>query len=136
MKERRGFDAAGRDVLAHLTGRDGEAGGRQLSMQLRVEQVHLAQIGLGRIARHPRAVLDRLAHVRVVFDSEPRQELPDICFVTLSLPSGVRKPGSRVDRRFWLILRGRFTRGTLSGGAKPPLRKKKAGNPTFRRRVD
>ena len=36
--------------------------------------MHLAQVGLGRVARHARAVLDRLAHVRVALDAEPGQK--------------------------------------------------------------
>jgi hypothetical protein len=34
-------------------------------MQLGMDQMHLAQIGLGGIPRHPRAVFDRLPQVRV-----------------------------------------------------------------------
>ena len=64
---------AGRDVLAHLPRRHGEAGGAQLVVQLGVDQVHLAQVGLGRVARHPRAVLDGHALMRVALDAEPGQ---------------------------------------------------------------
>ena len=48
----------------------------QLVVQLGVDQVHLAQVGLSRVARDPRAVLDRLALVGVALDAQPGQE-PD-----------------------------------------------------------
>ena len=40
------IEAARRDVLAHLPGRHGEAGGAQLVVQLGVDQVDLAQVRL------------------------------------------------------------------------------------------
>ena len=46
------IDTAGRHILAHLPGRDGEALFSELVMQLGVDQVHLTQIGLARVARH------------------------------------------------------------------------------------
>ena len=48
----------------------------QLVVQLGVDQVHLAQVGLGRVARHPRAMLDRHAQMRVALDAQPGQQ-PD-----------------------------------------------------------
>jgi hypothetical protein len=46
------IDAARRDVLAHLPGRDGEAVLPQLVVQLGMDQMDLAQIGLGGVSRH------------------------------------------------------------------------------------
>ena len=69
------IDTVGRDVLAHLPGRDGETGRAQFLVEFGVDQVNLAQVGLGRIARHPRAVLDRNALMRVAVDAEPGHEL-------------------------------------------------------------
>jgi hypothetical protein len=43
-------DAAGRDALNDLAWTDVEAGGAQLVMQLSVDQVNLAQIGLAWVA--------------------------------------------------------------------------------------
>ncbi len=54
------INAARGDVLAHLPGRNDEASGLEFVMKLGVNQVHLAQIGLARIASYPRAMLDRL----------------------------------------------------------------------------
>src|SRR6185437_6116972 len=36
--------------------------------------MHLAQIRLGRVAADARAMLDRLAHMRVALDAEPRDK--------------------------------------------------------------
>jgi hypothetical protein len=67
------IEAAGRDVLAHLSGGDAETGGAELVVQFGVKQVDLTQVGLLRIAGHPRAVLDRRAGVRIALDAEPGQ---------------------------------------------------------------
>src|SRR6266508_2291155 len=61
-------DPAGGDVLTHLTCGNGEALGGEVGVQLGVDQVHLAEVGLARVARHPAAVLDPGAGVRVVPD--------------------------------------------------------------------
>ena len=50
--EREQVDAACGDVLAHRAGTDGEAGDRELVVQLAVDQVHLPQVRLRRVARH------------------------------------------------------------------------------------
>ena len=71
------------DVFAHLPGRHDETGGAQFVMQLGVDQVHLAQVRLGRIARHPRSMLDRAAQMRVVLDAETGQQ-PDAADVRLA----------------------------------------------------
>jgi hypothetical protein len=55
------IDAAGGHVFAHLPGRDGEPGVSKLVVQLGVNQVYLAQVGLALVACHARAMLDRLA---------------------------------------------------------------------------
>jgi hypothetical protein len=39
-----------------------------------MDEVNLAQIGLGRIARHAGAVLHRLPAMGVAFDTQPRQQ--------------------------------------------------------------
>jgi hypothetical protein len=67
------IDAVGRDVLAHLPGCDGEAGFPQFVMQLGMDQMHLPHIGLGGVARHPRAVFDGRTEMRVAFDPEADQ---------------------------------------------------------------
>lgn len=36
-------------------------------MEFGVDQVYLSQIGLARVTRYPRAMLDRLAEMRVAF---------------------------------------------------------------------
>src|SRR5437764_15352881 len=45
-----------------------------------MDQVDLAQIGLGRVARDARAMLDGCALMRVAIDAEPRQK-PDAVLV-------------------------------------------------------
>src|SRR5574337_9975 len=67
-------DAAGRDVLAHLTGRYIEPGSPQFVVQFGVDQVDLPQVRLGRVDRHSRAVLDRSPKVRVTFHAEAREQ--------------------------------------------------------------
>src|SRR5215472_1192052 len=76
------IDAAGRHILTHLSGRDGEALVLQAVVQLAVDEMHLAQIGLSRVARHPRAVLDRGPRMRVSLDAEPGHQ-PDAVLVGL-----------------------------------------------------
>jgi hypothetical protein len=51
-------EALGRNVLAHLSGRNGEPRRLQFFVQFGVDQMHLAKVGLRRVARHSRAVLD------------------------------------------------------------------------------
>jgi hypothetical protein len=63
-------DAARCDVFAHLTWREVKAGRAQLVVQLGMDQVHLSQVGLRRVARHARAVLHSSAGVRVALDAE------------------------------------------------------------------
>jgi hypothetical protein len=63
-------EAACRDVLAHVAGLHIEAGRVELIVQLSVDQVDLAQVGLGRVAGGAGAVLHGLAGVRVAFDAE------------------------------------------------------------------
>ena len=65
-----------RDVLAHLAGAHVEARRLKLIVQLGMNQMHLAQIGLARVARHSRAMPDGRSHVRVTLDSQPREQ-PD-----------------------------------------------------------
>ena len=63
--ERQQVEPDGGDVLAELTGLDV---GRDLVEELRLDEMHLPQVRLRRIASDTRAVLDRLAHVRVAID--------------------------------------------------------------------
>jgi hypothetical protein len=58
-------EPARRDVLPHGAGRHGEAGGEKLVVELGMDQMDLTQVGLRRIARHPRAVPDGRARVGV-----------------------------------------------------------------------
>ena len=39
-----------------------------------MDQVHLAQVGLGRVTGYSRAMLNRLARMRVSFDTQAGQE--------------------------------------------------------------
>jgi hypothetical protein len=55
----------------------------QFLVQFRMDQVHLTQVGFGRIARHPRAVFDSRAQMRVALDAERGQE-PDGLLVRLA----------------------------------------------------
>ena len=73
-RERQQVDASSRDVFAHLTGTNVKATGQQLVEKLGVHQVHLAQVWLGRIARHTREVLDRATMVRVTLDTQAGQQ--------------------------------------------------------------
>src|SRR5215472_19190044 len=77
------INAAHRDILAHLPGRDAEAGFAQFVMQFGMNEVDLAQIRLARIAFDARAVLHARAGMRVAFDAEPREQ-PDTLFVRLA----------------------------------------------------
>jgi hypothetical protein len=63
-------DPARRHVLAHLAGPHLEAAPRELLVQLGVDQVDLAQVGLGGVAADPRAVLDGRAGVGVALHAE------------------------------------------------------------------
>ncbi len=47
-----------------------EAGGVQLVMQLGMDQMNLAKIGLAWVACHPRPVLDRFAHVGIALNPQ------------------------------------------------------------------
>jgi hypothetical protein len=49
---------AGGNVFPHLASRHAEAARGQLVVEFGVHQVNLAQVGLRRIARYPRTVLD------------------------------------------------------------------------------
>ena len=68
-RELQQMDAASRDVLAHQAGRQLETGWLQLVVQLGMDQVHLPQVRLAGVARHPGAVLDRRTEVSVPFDT-------------------------------------------------------------------
>lgn len=61
------------DVLTHRTRFDRHTVGRQLVVQLSVDQVDLSKVGLSRISKDPRAVLHRLSEVRIPLDAETGQ---------------------------------------------------------------
>ena len=64
----------------HLAGHYGKARLPQFVVQFAVDQVHLTQIRLRRIARHPRTVFYRRAEMRVALDPEPLDQ-PDAVLV-------------------------------------------------------
>ena len=55
-------------------GPHGEAGRSQVVVQLGVDQVDLAQVGLARVTGHPGAVLDRHPGVCVMLDAHPFEQ--------------------------------------------------------------
>src|SRR5262249_53282076 len=67
-------DAARRDILPHLPSPHVETAGTQLVMQFRMDQVHLPQIGLARVAGHARAMFDRHPQMRIALHAEPREQ--------------------------------------------------------------
>ncbi len=81
--QREQMNPARGDVLTHLSSRHGEAVRPEAVVKLGVDQMDLAQIRLARIARDPRAMLNRPAHVRVTLDPESLQE-PDALPTTLA----------------------------------------------------
>src|SRR5262249_2765032 len=68
------IDAARGDVLAHITSGYGKAGSVQFLMQFRMDQMDLAQVGLARVARYPRAMLDLFALMGIAFYSQSGQK--------------------------------------------------------------
>ena len=93
-REAEQVDAGRRDVLAHLTGlQPREALLGELVVQLGVDEVHLAQVGLRRVAAHVRAVLDGRAAVRVALDAEAREQADGV-----GVGLGHRVPGAHADR--------------------------------------
>jgi hypothetical protein len=73
-RQREQLDAARGDVLPQHARPDREAGGRELVVELRMDQVDLPQVRLRGVSRHPGAVSDRLAEMRVALDAEPREQ--------------------------------------------------------------
>ena len=63
-------------VLAHITSRNREAARTKLVMKLRMDEVHLTQIGLAGIARDPRAVLDGAPQMGIALNAKPGDQ-PD-----------------------------------------------------------
>ena len=73
-------------------------------MQLGVDQVDLTQIGLARVARHTRAVLDRHAQMRIALDPKPGQQAnaalsfgsdrvwPRLRLTAITVPAGIEVP--------------------------------------------
>lgn len=62
------------NIFAHLPGAHGKTGSMERIMQFRMDQVDLTQVGLGRVTRHPRAMLDPLAAMRVALNSQSPEE--------------------------------------------------------------
>jgi hypothetical protein len=62
------------DVLSEVTRPDCEAGRSQILLELSVHQVHLPQVRLERIRRHPRPVLHRRTEMGIALDAHPRNE--------------------------------------------------------------
>jgi hypothetical protein len=67
-------NASGGDVFAHVARSHHMASCTQLVKQLALQQVHLTQVGLARIARHARAVLNRLAAVCVTLNAQAGEQ--------------------------------------------------------------
>jgi hypothetical protein len=63
------------DVLTHIARPDRKTPSIEFVMQLLVEQMHLPEVGLGRIAGEPRAVLDRSSHMGISLNSHAREEV-------------------------------------------------------------
>lgn len=51
-------------------------------MELCVDQVDLTQVGLARVSRYPRAMLDRLAEMRITLYAQSSEE-PDAPLIRL-----------------------------------------------------
>jgi hypothetical protein len=52
-------------------------------MKFRVDEMHLTQVGLSRITRHPRTMLDPLAQMRIALNAQSGKE-PDTLLIWLS----------------------------------------------------
>lgn len=68
------IEAAGGDVLAHVARPDLEPLCDQRLVQFGVKQMDLAQVGLRRIASHPRPMLDGHAGMTVALHAKPGQQ--------------------------------------------------------------
>lgn len=64
------IEATGENILAHRARADLEAFRFQLVMKFLMNEMHLPEIGLRRIGRHPRTMFDRHAHMGVTVDAE------------------------------------------------------------------
>jgi hypothetical protein len=64
----------GGDVFANITWLEHKTFIGQFGKKLAVQQMHLAQVGLAGVCRHPRAVLDGHALVGIVFDPQTGQK--------------------------------------------------------------
>ena len=73
-RQRQQIDAVSGDVLAEVGGTHDKTLHPQFLEQFGVDQVHLAQVGLGRIAADAGTVLDRLAHMGVAGDAQSREQ--------------------------------------------------------------
>ena len=76
LRQAEEIHASRRHILTHVARSDGEPHSLKLIVQLGVNEVDLPQVGLCRIALHPRNMFDRQALVRVRLYTEPRDE-PD-----------------------------------------------------------
>lgn len=82
-RQREQVGAACRDVLAHDAGGYMEALRAQLVVEFSVDEVHLAEVRLTRVASHPRAMLDGPAAVSVALYAQPSKQ-PDAIRVGLA----------------------------------------------------
>jgi hypothetical protein len=97
-------DPACRDVLTHVSRHHSESLGSQLVVKLGVNQMHLAEIRLGRITGHPRTVLNRPATVGISLHSEAGQQVDAIL---IGLAEGVTlSPAYRNDETSLLAASG------------------------------
>jgi hypothetical protein len=76
LRQGQQIDAAGRNVLAEITGLHPETPQLQFIEELGMNQVHLTQIRLGGIDSNPRPVLYIAPLVRVPFHTQPSRD-PD-----------------------------------------------------------
>jgi hypothetical protein len=67
-------ETAGRDVLTHLANSDIEATSPQFVVQLGVDQVHLAEVGLSGVRGDAGSMLHRRSAMGVAVDAEPGDE--------------------------------------------------------------
>lgn len=76
LRQTEEIHAARRHIFTHVACGDGEPHSLKLFVQLGVNEVDLPQVGLRRVALHPRNMFDRQTLVRVCFHAESRDE-PD-----------------------------------------------------------
>lgn len=73
-REAQQIDTAGGDVLANIAGSHPKTSGPKLLKEFDLNQVHLAQIGLGWVPGDTRTMLHSLSSVRVTLDTVARDQ--------------------------------------------------------------